>query len=654
MIDTSLNILNFLLALVGLFFVPGSLLFLVLFRSGLRKFSIFEFAIFSFALGLSILDFGMLFLSKVGIPISRISLLGLVGIVSVISLSILVHSVKRPKLSLSLPEWIHGLSFSKKESILFIGLIVLTICIKSVYLWDGILPTSTDLGHHMFWAKKIAIEGTVPEYEKINIAFKDESNTLTAPEPIDDFVVGEHLPFAAISLVSGLDVASAFPSLFLLAANILTILTLSILTYHLFSEVFTTATLARRGMILILLCVGPLWALSSPEAKYVSGGVVGNLLGNLLIPAIILALLRAFREKSAAFLMLALLLTGTLAFTHHLSMLIFLYITLSVLIVFVALNRKDAFSKIRDWLALFISPAPILAIIFLVIVILFVYTPTYLDIEAIDTALGSPSKSTREGITFDQLAQSVGGARLGLELVGIALLLLSPLRKTLGASVLLGWSVGLIVMALFPHLVFLDIPSNRIGTYATFPAAILSAYALAALFLQKQKGVESTPLGGSTSILQWSFMLLLIATVTGGFFDNASTLPKESNAKNAVQTFVASRWLAARTAPDEWILKDHNYIVADSWMKLSFMRDYSYPLSRGYLRRYTDEVTLREQCTLLMISAPNTPKGKACFDSTGVDTVVVNPHVDGAQFNKAKEMSLLYISDDIAVYKMAQ
>ena len=88
--------------------------------------------------------------------------------------------------------------------------------------------------------------------------------------------------------------------------------------------------------------------------------------------------------------------------------------------------------------------------------------------------------------------------------------------------------------------------------------------------------------------------------------------------------------------------------------QLFFLRDYSYPLSRGYFRRYTDEVTPREQCTLLMISAPNTPKGQSCFESTGVDTIVVNPRYDAVQFNKAKDMSLLYVSDSIAVYKKTE
>lgn len=655
-----MNILSdqfvFLLAIAGLFFLPGFLLLSLVFHRRTEKFFLLEYVALSFALGIFIIDFDLLLLSRIGVPITRISILAFVTLF-VISLLLFFWRENKWKFSFFSERLtlFDSFAFSKREGLLFAGIVLLAIFIKAVFLWDTIIPTSTDLGHHMFWSKKIALEGTVPQYEKINIAFENGENTLTAPEPIDDFVVGEHLPFAAISLATGLDFVSSFPSLFLFLVNILTLLALALLAYRLFEDILPTKTLARRGMIATLLFLGPLWALSSPEAKYVSGGVVGNLFGNLLIPLIFLALLRAFREKSAPFLLLAILLFGTLAYTHHLSTLIFLFVVLFIAAAFIILKRKGALADIFSWLKLFASPLPLAGIGFLGAMLLFVYAPTYLDIASVDTALGSPSKGTREGLSLEQLAGSVGGTRFGLELVGIILLLLSPFKKTkktLSSAVLLGWSVGLMIMILFPGAVFLDIPSNRIGTYATFPAALLGAFAFAFLFLRDSRN-EKEGNFAQNHLFRSAFVLFLLALVTGGFFDNAATLPKETNAKEATQTFAVSEWLARRTPPDEWILKDHNYLVADSWMKLFFLRDYSYPLSRGYLRRYTDEVTLREQCTLLMISAPNTPKGQACFESTNVQTVVVNPHYDAAQFNKAKEMSLLYVSDDVAVYRKA-
>ncbi len=85
-------------------------------------------------------------------------------------------------------------------------------------------------------------------------------------------------------------------------------------------------------------------------------------------------------------------------------------------------------------------------------------------------------------------------------------------------------------------------------------------------------------------------------------------------------------------------------------MKLSFLQGYTYPLSRGYFKRYEDETKPREQCTLWMIAIPNTPKGIQCFDETHVNIIVVNPHFDSVQFKKSDAFSSIYQSNDIAVY----
>ena len=660
--------LNLLLAIAGLFFLPGALILRAFLQKKLPAISLFEEILFSFALSLSVLDFGMLILSRLHIPITALSIVGFEGLLIILSLSgIFLPDIRRlalkqpkrknaelPATSVEMPR----LFFSRKNGWLFSGIIVLTIIIKSAYLWNTILPTSTDLGHHMFWAKKIEQTGSVPSYEKIGIETRETENALTAPQPIDDFIVGEHLPFAAIALVAHLDFISAFPSLVLLLVNILTVLALSILAYRLFEDILPSKVLARRGMIAVLLFIGPLWTISSPEAKYVSGGVVGNLFGNLIIPIAILTFFRAFREKNEALLSLAILFSGTLAFTHHLSTFVFLFVVIFIVALFLTqlflANNVDRklFSNMRDWFRLFLAPFPLTVFFSLLAVTFFVYTPTYLHASAIDTAVGTPSKATREGLTFDQLAQSVGGSRLGLEIIGIIMIFLSPKRIRLGSIVMVAWGAGLIVMTIFPNILFIDIPSNRIGTYNTFPAALLSGYAFAALFMGKRNEkstVESS--SGEYRLLRWSFGIFLVAVIVGGFFDNAGAITATNNVSGAVQTYAVSSWLAKNTRPDEWILKDHNYIVADSWMKLFFMYDYSYPLSRGLFQRYTDETKTREQCTLLMISAPNTPKGQACFTGTGVDTVVVNPHVDSLQFAKAKDISLLYLSDDIAVYR---
>ncbi len=635
----------FLLAFFILFLLPGAVWLLFFLQRSSLRLLVFEFLVLSLVGSITLIDFGMLYLARFGIPISRTSILSLSGFLTVIPI-LLIFFLKRRG---SFKDWFEfeSLRFSKGESLIFIGIFILVITFKAAFLWDAILPTSTDLGHHMYWAKTIVQSRSIPEYQKINVSLENGENTLTAPEPIDDFIIGEHLPFAAIALVSGVDFLSAFPSIFLLFANIATIFALSILAYRFFEEIFQGPGMARKGFLIVAFIAGPLWAISSPEAKYVSGGVIGNLLGNLFIPVIILSFFRALREKRVIWFAIALLFLGTLGFTHHLSTLVFLYISLFSLLSFIAFGPKNAISTLRDNLRILLSPFPMATLAFVVVTVLFIYTPTYLDMHAVDTALGSPSKSTREGLEFSEFSVGTGSSRLGLGLAALLTLAFSNAKRNIGAAIMVGWGFGLIIMSLFPGAVLLDIPSNRIGTYASFPIALLAGFSLVHLFFRKNR--TGTP----NRLLQWSFAVLFVTIITGGFFDNSGAL-STTNAKGATQTYAVSNWLVGQIPENEWILKDHNYIAADSWMKLFFMRDYSYPLSRGYFRRYADDSTPREQCTLLMISAPNTPKGISCFESTGVSTVVVNPRFDSAQFNRAKNMSLLYASDDIAVYKRSK
>jgi hypothetical protein len=86
-------------------------------------------------------------------------------------------------------------------------------------------------------------------------------------------------------------------------------------------------------------------------------------------------------------------------------------------------------------------------------------------------------------------------------------------------------------------------------------------------------------------------------------------------------------------------------------MKLFFMRGYEYPLSRGFFKRYEDETKPREQCTLLMISTPNLPEGKRCYEDLLVNLIAVNPAYDAAQFEKSSSFSRIYTGDLIHIYE---
>ncbi len=650
-----LDAIIFLLTVAALFLVPGFFVLRVFLKSS-PVLSSLEYFVLSFALGLGYLNFLMIIMGKWGILFTRTNLA--LGILITIGLStgsiLLIRRFNKtgstPKKEVASKDtW----SFSKKQFFLFATLLVLTFFIKTLYLSHAILPTSTDLGHHLYWSKLITETKILPVYEKRDIV-TDSNGTYSigAPEPIADFIIGEHLPFSAFSILSGFDFFSAFPILFLLFINLMALLALVLLARAigenikspwLSERVFTPQNIA----LVTLFLFGPLYTLASPQAKFVSGGVVGNTLGNLFIPLIILLYLRAFREKRSDFLALGFFLTFSLAYIHHLSTLMLLF-ALGGAVVFFLLSHWSTLSTVlRQWFELARQPKPLLIACLTVLFFFFVAMPTYIEQSAVGTAIGTPTKNTRTGLSLYQVSFSSGEARVALGLAGLALLGLLRTRVRYASAFLIGWGAILLIMTFYPHLLFINIPSNRIGAYLSFPLGILAAITFVACagFLLKEK----------RSFIFPSFLVLLISfsafffALGSGSYDNGQTLLPESKALPVLQTFAASSYLKQHIDSDDIILKDHNYIVGDAWMKLFFLRDYSFPLSRGFFKRYEDNPN-REQCTLLMISVPNTARGEKCYTETGTNLVVVNPHFDITQFEKSPAFSRIYASDDIHIY----
>ncbi|MFZ3031947.1 MAG: hypothetical protein WA082_02850 [Candidatus Moraniibacteriota bacterium] len=651
--DTTL----FLLSTAVLFFIPGFFLL----RSSLQKSSLLsplEYFSFSFAVGLGFLNFLMILMGKAGIIFSQSSLaLSLFGIIVLsTTLSFVLRHFFSDKKESSAEKgtpW----SFSRRQTGLFVTLLVLTLLLKTVYLSHAILPTSTDLGHHMYWSKLVAETGTLPVYEKQDIVTDAEGNySLSAPEPIADFIIGEHLPFAALNILSGLDFLSAFPILFLLLINLLALLALvalaralaeNIKSPFLAEHIFTPQNIALATLFIF----GPLYTLASPQAKFVSGGVVGNTLGNFFIPLIILAYLRAFKEKRSDFLGLGFFLTFALAYIHHLSTLMTLFALGAAVLIYLAFHWDMLDTTLRHWWKLFFQPKPLIITVVTFLFFFFVAMPTYIEQSAVGTALGTPTKTTRTGLSFYQISFSSGEARVALGLAGLFLIGFLRTRTRYASAFLLGWSVILLIMTMRPQWLFINIPSNRIGAYLSFPLGLLAAFALigCAAFLFQNKRKFFLP---SIFVLILSFSSFLFASGSGSY-DNGQTLLPESKALPALQTFAATRYLAEHVSKDDIILKDHNYIVGDAWMKLFFLRDYAYPLSRGFFKRYEDNPN-REQCTLLMISVPNAARGEKCYTETGTNLVVVNPKFDITPFEKSASFSRIYASENIHIYARAK
>lgn len=656
MIEFFFDATLFLLATGVLLVLPGWFL-LKLFCKNV-SFNRWEFFLLSFGISVGVLDFLLIGIGTFGIRYSIHSIVlsffafGIVAFVIKKIFSVIRNNPEMKKIEYAAPTL-----GSNTERFLFLLILFLSVFVKMIYLSDAAFPTATDLGHHMFWAKKIATTGIFPTYEKQELVENpDGSVTLSSPEPIADFIIGEHLPFAAIAVFSGNDFVSAFPVAFLFIIHILALLALFALALRLGEDLRTlfSSTLFTPGRfaLVILFLSGPLYSLASPQAKFVSGGVVGNTIGNFFIPLILLLFFRAIREKNSPLLAIGFFLVFTLAYTHHLSTLILLFILFAIGISLIISHRRRWKEFFLDLWHTFRHPAPIVIALLCIAFFFFIAMPTYLEAKgAIDTAIGTPTKPTRTGLSFTQIVFSNGEARVALGASGLVLAAYFLFRKNIVAlSLLFGWGGILLLMSLRPDLVFLDIPSNRIGSYALFPLSFLSGitlFALLSFFRERfgEKFVSTLP----GTLLIASLTLFFVFSTGSGSFDNGQTLLGKPKAEEAVETFAASKYLAQQSEKKDLILKDHNYLTADTWMKLFFLKDYNFPLSRSYFGRY--DTPGREQCTLRMIATPNTTEGKRCFEESGVNLVVTNPLYDRAQFEKSDIFSRIYSSNDIHIYE---
>lgn len=611
-----------------------------------KHFTSLELFVLSFGSSIAIVDFLSIVLGRSPFHITRISLLVSLFVFFGICCAIFWRNHKRDNNSNKILPTIVSTKLSKRASLLLIAIMLLTIFVKTVYLKDAIFPTATDLGHHMYWTKQISQTGQLPIYEKADIG---ENFTIENPAPIADFIIGEHLIPAAIAIISGADFFSPFPVLTLFLIHIISIFSIFVITKSLFNFREKNSKLSETIAIIALLFIGPFYAVASPQAKFISGGVIGNDIGNLLIPISVLLYLKAFYEKKSSILAYALFISLGLAYTHHLSTFVFVFLSIFTVIIYAAFNFRTIVADFIGWFKLFMTPQ-VLAVIFAgIIFIIFLYTPTYLNVKAVDTAVGTPSKATRTGLTLDQFKSTAGEARFALAFIGISLLALTNKIKKYHKAFLIGWLGSLTVMSLFPGLLFIDIPSNRIASYIVFPVAIVSAYMLAIILTSfKEKVLEKNYL--NPAIILVSFFILFSFIATNGFYDNALSLNSSSSSSPALQTYAASKYIAENSNEKDVILKDHNYLSGDSWIKLYFMRGYNYPFSRGFFKRYQDETKPREQCTNLMISVPNGPIAQKCFKGTGTDFIMIDPKMDSAQFRRLNDFWQIYSADDVAVF----
>lgn len=625
-------------------FLPGYFFSRVLLSKESENISFIERVVFSFGFSLIITNFLVILLNFLKINISAISV-----VITLTGASLLLWFISRkltPKKDVSSKLSIFK-NLSKKQLLFLLLVVFLSSIMRTFYVADGIVPKTTDLGHHIYWSKTISQTGQLPNYG------------------MPDFIIGEHIIFTVVNLISGFSYISAMPVVVLFLVNIFSLLAILICSFKIVST-FASEKVSQLTSLFSVLVLGLFYALSSPQAKFIAGGVIGNTIGNLFIPLAIFFLISAIKYKSSARAIAFYLMLAGLAFTHHLSTFIFLYVFIGFFVIFGALallayrfNLPKIFCAMKPYFATFLSKYAILVLFLILIFSLGIHTPSYLNKTAVDTAVGAPSKSTRFGLPLSALSLSVGAWRLFYAFLGFGALLLISFRylrkktsvqisKLAGIALLASWFFTILLMSTKPGLLKVDIISSRIVSYITFPLSILSALFISYIFTTLFK--KTNPL-----IAQILFFVVLGTGFVSGFADISDSVRRNDPAqeREVLQTFKAASYLNNIAKPEENVLKDHIYLEGDTWMKLFFMKGYKYPLSRSFLKRYNDPTKNRETCTRDMIAIPNSEIGRACFADTGVKFIVLKRGYDDDQFERSSSFSKLYSSATVVIYQLS-
>lgn len=639
-------LIKFYLAIALSLFIPGHFFAKTFLGQQQKSFSTLEWLLISFGSSLIITNFLVLLMNFFSLKITALSTATVLS-----GFSLLFYFLSRNKKAAADEEILEikpnsFKKFANRKFALILGIIILSCVIRVFYTADGIVPRTTDLGHHIYWSKTISETGQLPNYG------------------MPDFIIGEHIIFAVVQLLSGFSYISAMPVAILFLVNIFSLIATSLCAYYLVLQ-FGSKKNAGAAAIFTLLIAGLFYATSSPQAKFIAGGVIGNMIGNLFIPLAIYLFLLAIKNKDPRAATLFYLSLAGLGFTHHLSTFIFLYVFTGFLVIFFLLstlvyrfNLSKMFADVLPYIKVFLSKWNLFALFAIICFMLFVHMPSYLNKSAIDTAVGAPSKSTRVGLPIGAIILSVGAWKFFYALLGVIALGIVFIKKLriqvsektvpmlVSVALAFAWFFIIFLMSTKPGLLKVDIISSRIVSYITFPLSILSAFFVAFVFRELFR--KSSPL-----VAQTIFFLVIGTGMISGFADISDSVRNNNAAEEraVIQTYKAAEYLNGVAKNDENVLKDHIYLEGDTWMKLFFMKDYTYPLSRSFLMRYEDPIKQRETCTRDMIAIPHSEIGKQCFKETGVSYVVLKKGFDTAQFEKSADFSKIYTSSNVVIYQ---
>jgi hypothetical protein len=623
--------IGFLVALGLVFLLPGYSL-VTFFERKRPILSSFERLAAGSALSLVSVGFLIIGMDRFGIPLTSLSVAS--GI-AIFSLAFLIPA-RTTRESGASEQPVH--TIPRSFLIVFFGLLI----IKSFYFVPTLIPNSTDLGHHLYWIEKISTDHELPVYEERDIlTHEDGMHSISDPLPISDFIIGEHLTLSAVRMISDRDFTTSFSVLSLFLVHILTLLAVFSLGRRLFDH------LPNRDSVAVwtFLLFGLLYAIGPPQMKYIEGGVIGNTFGNLLIPAILLILVVALREKRADWFAVSVFLVFGLAYTHHLSMLLFATILAGIGILYVALERTQATKTLISFLR---DKRLILTILGCLLFIGLVYVPSYLRNAAVETVVGAPdaAKAEHQGLPLAKLLQITGEPRVALALIGLLFVSFLPtFRRKDVVAVLVGWTAPLLLLTLAPEIARLDLPSGRVANYLEMPVAITAGFALATLITLLHQRVRA-PRWIGAGIL---FLLAVTVFYTGTTDNNAYLRDETDRNTRSLALFDTGRYLRDRIPETANIVHDHINIPGNSLLKVFLLRDYNFPFYRAHLFRY-DRADREERCTLHLISTPGSEEATQCANELSIRAFVVSDPDDSPQFVRARLYDRVYADPFHAIF----
>ncbi|HLD10503.1 MAG TPA: hypothetical protein VJB89_00330 [Candidatus Nanoarchaeia archaeon] len=591
-----INIFAVIGVLIFVFIVGYILLRFLIINLG-YEFNKLEILVFSVLLTIPIIYVVAIAFSGFGIKLTGLNL----SIFFLVLAGILIISTKKD---------IKTIKKNENENLInlpFIFVFLLTLILMVVTLYKNPLPFATDLSNHGYYIREVFFTHTLPNFH------------------LPVFVIGENLIISIPSIIFNIDPLSIFPIIILFLFKMITILLIYLLAYKLFES--------KTVALLVMLTLGIFYSFGPPGTIYVYGGVIGNVIGDGLIMASLYILYRTLYESEKYFLFF-LLFFFSLVYTHTLSLLILFFIIIFLLNLLVLFDRINTLYKIK-MLTKFLKNRYFLFTLLLLLVISFIYLPTYISKENLEKITTEPiMELQKQKLDISYFKNVLGSLRFSLGILGLSMLLFSKQNKNIKIF-FVSWLIPLLLLS-WEKMTFIGLPQARVLNYMIYPFSILMIYPLCYLRIYKN----------SKKITIFYLFIILILIV--GFSLPERALEENMPKERILNLYHASMYLKSLINENEVVLTEHqNSGFPDTWTRVFLLGGYNKVIERVYYFRYNND-PVKE--TWVMMTEPNSPKGLEYMQKNNVTYIIQNTQKVNSEFLKSRNFFKIYQGDTITIF----